>query len=217
MGRRKLPEPLDGKRFILSENTEELADKIKEYGGQIHNTIRKQTTYVVCTQEEYNELMKAPSKNTLLGRAYEQRKGFLNPISFDSLTHNSTSWNPIEFIQSVPAERIQAKSVSLVPDTIPISHKDGLEDKACNPEQFAWSNILEPTQPTETHVKEEAFWISGSTEQGIDIILQELQYLRTSFKSQVEQLSRLEAENKSYMEALNNIEQVSCDSGCRYL
>jgi hypothetical protein len=217
MGRRKLPEPLDGKKFVLSKNTKELADKIKEYGGQIYTTVRGQKTYVVCTQEEYNELMKAPSKNTLLGRAYEQGKGFLNPISFDSLTHNSTSWNPIEFIQSVPAERIQAKSVSLVPDTIPISHKDGLEDKACNPEQFAWSNILEPTQPTETHVKEEAFWISGSTEQGINIILQELQYLRTSFKSQAEQLSRLEAENKSYMEALNNIEQVSCDSGCRYL
>jgi HAMP domain-containing protein len=98
----------------------------------------------------------------------------------------------------------------LVPDTIPISHKDGLKDKACNPEQFAWSNILKPTHPTKTHVKEEASSISDSTEKGIGIILQELQYLRTSFK-------RLEAENESHMEALNNIEQVSCDSACRYL
>jgi prefoldin subunit 5 len=66
-------------------------------------------------------------------------------------------------------------------------------------------------------LEKQASSVSNSTAEGLENIQQKLQYLRTSLDSQMDKLTRLSAENRSWVQALNDIEQVSCDSGYYYL
>ncbi|EXA30215.1 hypothetical protein FOMG_18320 [Fusarium oxysporum f. sp. melonis 26406] len=59
-------------------------------------------------------------------------------------------------------------------------------------------------------LEEQASSVSNSTAEGLENIQQKLQYLRTSLDSQMDKLTRLSAENRSWVQALNDIEQLNC-------
>jgi Mg2+ and Co2+ transporter CorA len=228
MTRRKPGKALAGKKFLLTENAksvEGLEDKIKEYEGKIYKTMQK-ITYVVCLPDELEELREAPDrkKDITVWRAYQAGKTFVDTTSFDSLTHDIESWKPTEFIPPVPTQKTQRKSSvclerksSLVLDTISVSNKDAPKDEASGPERFTAPNISKLTLPTKMALEEQASSVSNSTAEGLENIQRKLQYLRTSLDSQMDKLTRLSAENRSWVQALNDIEQVSCDSGYYYL
>jgi hypothetical protein len=239
MTRRKPPKALTGKKFLLSENAksvEGLEDKIRDYEGQIYKTVQEKT-YVVCLPDERVELWEAPDKkkNSPVWRAYQAGKTFVDTTSFDSLTDDIESWKPTEFIPPVPTQKTRRKSSvclerkssessvclerksSLVLDTISVSNKDAPKDEASGPERFTAPNISKLTLPTKMALEEQASSVSNSTAEGLENIQRKLQYLRTSLDSQMDKLTRLSAENRSWVQALNDIEQVSCDSGYYYL
>ncbi|KAJ0134132.1 hypothetical protein HZ326_22806 [Fusarium oxysporum f. sp. albedinis] len=166
MTRRKPEKALAGKTFLLTENAkrvEGLEDKIKEYEGKIHKTI-KNISCVVCLPDERVELWEAPDKkkNSPVWRAYQAGKTFVDTTSFDSLTHDIESWRPTEFIPPVPTQQTQRKSSvclerkSLVLDTISVSNKDAPNDEASGPERFTAPNISKLTLPTKMAVEEQA-------------------------------------------------------------
>ncbi|KAI3568043.1 hypothetical protein IWW34DRAFT_796661 [Fusarium oxysporum f. sp. albedinis] len=221
MTRRKPPKALTGKKFLLSENAQSvkgLADKIREYEGQIYKTVQEKT-YVVCLPDERVELWEAPDKkkNSPVWRAYQAGKTFVDTTSFDSLTQDIESWKPTEFIPPVPTQKTQRKSSvclerksPLVLDTISVSNKAALKDEASGPEPFTARNISKLTLPTKMALEEQASSVSNSTAEGLENIQQKLQYLRTSLDSQMDKLTRLSAENRSWVQALNDIEQLNC-------
>jgi hypothetical protein len=228
MTRRKPPKALTGKKFLLSENAKSvkgLEDKIRDYEGQIYKTVQEKA-YVVCLPDERVELWEAPDKkkHSPVWRAYQAGKTFVDTTSFDSLTQDIESWKPTEFIPPVPTQKTQRKSSvclerksSLVLDTISVSNKDAPKDEASGPEPFTAPNISKLTLPTKMALEKQASSVSNSTAEGLENIQQKLQYLRTSLDSQMDKLTRLSAENRSWVQALNDIEQVSCDSGYYYL
>jgi hypothetical protein len=85
-------------------------------------------------------------------------------------------------------------------------HPDCLLNSSCDaeewrPEQFAWSNILEPIQPTKAHPDEKELSISNSTEEGLNSVLSAIE--------------RLISTTTEITEELYSIREVSCVSTCR--